>query len=460
MVFGKTLQRFVEQKPLSVMARVVLQRQLSASRLDALFEATAQQQYTKELLFSMCAELLCQVTLCGQPSVHRAFLEAKETIPASVVAVYDKLKGTEPAVCEALVAETAREVEALLAHLGGNRPEPIPGYRLRVADGNVLAGTEHRLKVLRGTGAAALPGQSLVLYDYAANLISNLVVCEDGHTNERCLMPRLLPLIAAGDLLLADRNFATRDLLMELDRRQAGFVIRHHASLKLEPLTPQRRVGPSRTGLVFEQQVRLSCGLICRALIIRRQRPLRDGGRRVILLTNVPRGKETSACKLAELYLQRWTIEEAFRQLTQYLSCEVRTLGYPKAALLAFSLAVTAYNCMAGVQGALASVHGRDKVDRELSPYYLAVEIQRNYEGMAVAVPDEEWQVFAALNDQQLAEALRHIAAGVRWDRYAKAPRGQKKPVQRQKVHRGAHVATARLLLGNAKAPRKQVRTP
>lgn len=445
MVFSRVLQRFVEQRPVCVLARVVLENQFSAARLDEIFEQNARQQYTKELCFSTCAELLCQVALCGQSSVHAAFKKARQEIPVSIVAVYDKLKHVEPSVCEALVQETARPVDEVLRHLKATRREPIAGYRLRIVDGNVLAGTEHRLKVLRGSGAAALPGLTLAVYDHATGLISGLVACEDGHANERPLMNPLLSRFAVDDLVLCDRNFATVDFLTGLASRQVRFLIRQHGGMKLTVIGLKRRAGRCCTGVVFQYDVRLNCGLTCRAIEIVRDRPLKSGGRRVTLLTNVPRSK-ASAKKLAELYLQRWRIEEAFRQLTQYLSCEVRTLGYPKAALLAFSLAVLAYNCLACVHGALASVHGREKVDEELSAFYVAMEVKQSFDGMTVAVPASTWTVFGVMRPAALAQVLRQLARHVDWKRYTKTTRGPKKPQRRTKVRRGSHVATVRLL--------------
>lgn len=443
MVFSTVLQRFIDQRPVCVLTRVVLENQFSADRFDAIFEETAREQYTKELLFSTCAELLCQVTLCGQPALHAAFKKARERIPVSVVAVYDKLKRVEPAVCEALVERTAQPLPELLARLKATRPQPVPGYRLRIVDGNTLAASEHRLRELRDVNTAAIPGRTLAVYDVATELITGLIACENGHTNERKLIPALLQRIAAGDLVIADRLYATLEFFAGLIERGAAFLVRH-AGLKLRWLGKRRRVGRCRTGVVFEQDVRLTSGLVCRAIVIQRDKPLREGGRRVILLTNVPRSR-ASAKKLAELYLKRWRIEEAFRQLTQYLSCEVRTLGYPKAALLAFSLAVIAYNCLACVRGSLASVHGRDKVDEELSAYYVALEVKLCFDGMQVAVPDRQWEAFGRMSPAALARVLRTIAGHVVWEHYTKAKRGPKKPRRRRGV-KHHHVATAALL--------------
>jgi IS4 transposase len=384
------------------------------------------------------------VTLFGCASVRASYLRNRDEIPVSLVAVYEKLQGVEPAVCEAVVGRTADRGAALVGALQATRPEPIDGYRLRIADGNVLYRTDRRLKILQGTNVAALPGRTVAIFDHATQLISRLVVCENAHTSEKRLMLELLPHIDKNDLFMADCGFGTMEFFRGLRERQAGFLIRRHSSMKLTPLGKRRRAGRCRTGEVFEQRVQSSDGQEFRAIIIKRDKPLPNGKRELILLTNLPKSKAT-AKKLALLYLKRWTIEEAFRQLTQYLSCEISTLGYPKAALLAFSLAVLAYNCLGCVKAALAGRFGWEKVDVELSSYYLALEVKRTYEGMCIAVPEKEWLPYATMDVQELAAELLRIAKNLDWRRYRKSPRGPKKSFRKtRKQH--VHAATATLL--------------
>ncbi len=56
-------------------------------------------------------------------------------------------------------------MEAIIRHLKGNLPDWLPGYRLKILDGNAIAASEHRLKPLRACNSAPLPGQSLVVLD-------------------------------------------------------------------------------------------------------------------------------------------------------------------------------------------------------------------------------------------------------------------------------------------------------
>ena len=88
---------------------------------------------------------------------------------------------------------------------------------------------------------------------------------------------------------------------------------------------------------------------------------------------------------LLQMYYQ-WYIETAFQELEAHLHSEINSLGYPKAALFGFCVALVAYNVLAVVKAALRSVHGEQKIANEVSGYYLAGHLGRTYEGMMIAV--------------------------------------------------------------------------
>lgn len=76
---------------------------------------------------------------------------------------------------------------------------------------NHLPASQRRLKPLRTFRGAALPGQSLVVYESDLNMVVDLAPREDGHAQERTLMPALQA--QWGDLWIADRNFSTRGII-------------------------------------------------------------------------------------------------------------------------------------------------------------------------------------------------------------------------------------------------------
>lgn len=83
----------------------------------------------------------------------------------------------------------------------------------------------------------------------------------------------------------------------------------------------------------------------------------------------------------------------------------------------------------------------------EVSGYYIANEIARTYGGMMIAIPEEEWIIFAQMTVKEFARVLKELAQGVRLETLKKHPRGPKKPVvKKPKNSKEPHVSTARLL--------------
>jgi hypothetical protein len=456
MLLGKHFQAFVEGSPVSVMVRGVLEREFDPKRLDALFEETAQSGYTRELLFSTTVRLMSEVVLGVSPSVHAAYQDASDSIPVTVAAVYDKLKGIETEVSAELVRDSARQLAPIVSLMRGKLPPLLKGYRVRILDGNHLAGTEHRIKGLRRLGAAALPGQSLVVLDPELMLMIDVVPCEDGHAQERSLFDRILPMVEAGDLWIDDRNFCTTGLTFGVARRQACFLVRQHAnSLHWELMGERNCRGRAETGTVFEQTMRLYDPETDETLVVRRitvelKTPTRDGETAIHLVTNLP-PSDAGAKQAAQLYAKRWTIERAFQDLTVALVCEINTLGYPKAALFGFCLALAAYNAVSLVKASLRAVHGREKVENEISWYYLCLHLSKVYAGMMIAIPAQYWDVFRRMDDKQLATLMKELAAKIDLKRFRKHPRGPKKP-QPKKISgaKTKHVSTARILANSS----------
>ena len=136
-----------------------------------------------------------------------------------------------------------------------------------------------------------------------------------------------------------------------------------------------------------------------------------------------------------------------FFELTETLTCEVKTLAYPKAAILAFCLALAAYNGISVIKAALRAVYGTKPVEDELSGYYISLEIAKTYNGMMIAIPDENWSIFANLTAGKLAQLLKQLARHVVLSKYQKHQCGEKRPQpKRTKISEGNHVSTARLL--------------
>lgn len=455
MILGAVFAPFIERRPVCVLARGILERLFDPTRLNALFAQTAQRGYTKKLHFATLVQLMGDVVLDVHPSVCAAFQALEESDrTVSLTAVYNKLDRVETVVSEALVADAASQAEGVIDDLGGCLEPWLPGYHCRILDGNHLSATQRRLASLRTTWAAPLPGTALVVLDQERMLARNVFLTEDGHASERSLLDAILQTIQAKDLWLADRNFCTVKFLLGIAQRGGFFLIRQHGTLKGKPVGQTRRIGRTPTGEVWEQALVVTDADTDRKRKLRRvtvklDQPTRDGATELHLLSNVPQ-KDAGAGELAELYRNRWTIETVFNEITTTLQCEIQTLGYPKAALFAFSLALVAFNAVSVLKASLRAVHGEQTVTAAVSGYYLSLEIRGTYDGMMIAIPEEHWDIFRTLSREQLTAALKQIAEHVRLDRYRKHPRGPKKPSPKKSAYaNGGHVATARLLKQN-----------
>src|SRR5262245_28881184 len=146
MILSPLFERFIEQSPLSVMARATMEHAFSAKALDELFELTAQSGYTRELLFSTTVELLSLVVAGKAATVQAAYQQMRLRVPVSLKSVYEKLQHIEPVVSAELVRHVGTRCRGLIGQLGGACRTLLPGYRVPILDGNHLAATQKRLK--------------------------------------------------------------------------------------------------------------------------------------------------------------------------------------------------------------------------------------------------------------------------------------------------------------------------
>jgi hypothetical protein len=162
MVLDDIFQRFVQESPVSLMVRIAMENIFAASKLDAIFASHAKQQRSRRIA----------VLHRGRSAGHR----------------------------------------------------DLPNYRIKIVDGNHLRRTERRLGELRNENVAPLPGQAPVVFDPRLRSIVDFIPCEDGHAQERRLMPEVLKTVEPKDLWIADRNFCTTGFLWGIMEQRGYFI--------------------------------------------------------------------------------------------------------------------------------------------------------------------------------------------------------------------------------------------
>ncbi len=433
------------------MVHGLLERLLNAEKINNWFESVRDVQYTKKILFSSIVDLMLQVVCRVHDNVYAAYIHSN--IDASRIAVYEKLKNIETKTSREIVRHIATESEAIIREMKGCNPPLLPGYRIKFLDGNCIEATEHRIKALRDTKAGALPGKSLVVFDPALGIALDVIPCEDGHAQERSLLPSLLETVETNEVWVADRNFCVLRFMFGIDQKHAFFILRQHKSTPFTPSSKMSFVGNMETGTVYEQKGLLILEaetLEVRRILVKLHKLTRNGETEIALFTNLPI-EHADAIKVATIYRNRWDIETAFQKLEKYLNSEINTLGYPKAALFAFCLALVAFNMYAVVMSALRASYPEKNINDEVSDYYIGQEISTTYHGMSLIVPEEDWTIFIQGSVAEVSTALLYLASKIDLAKFKKHKRGPKKPTTPKEKFKGkTHVSTARLLAGKA----------
>jgi len=449
MILEDIYKRFVTKAPVSVMVRATIENVLSENRLNTIFSNNAQQQINGQLMFSTVADIMGLVVCQIHPSVNAVYKDRQEEIGVTIKSVYDKLKGIETGVSRSLLRDTAARMQAIIHQTGGLNKPLLDGYRTKIVDGNHLRHTDRRIGELRALNAAPLPGQALVVFDPQLRLVIDVLPCEDGHAQERSLLPELLETVERKDLWIADRNFCTVGFLFGIASRSGKFIIRQHGNLPYSLTGRRKRIGETETGIVYEQAIEV-CDKegkihVFRRITIELNEPTRDGDSEIHLVTNLP--QRMSGVRIAELYGDRWQIETAFQEVAESLEGEIKTLGYPKAALFGFCLALVTYNLFSVVRAAVGAVHGEEAA-ANISTYYLAHEVASTHLGMSIILDETFWSnKYVSLTPSQMANELKGLARNMRLNKYQKAKWSKKKkPKKKMNKQERNHISTARLL--------------
>lgn len=449
MLHQEAFDRLSVKYPEAVMVRAALENALPPEFVDDLFRRHAGRCKPRKLLFSTVVALLSLVVCRVRKSMHAAYQLMENELRVGAKTVYNRLNRLPVALIEALVRESAGRMVEVVDELDSPLPPLVPGWETRIVDGNHLAATEHRLKPLRTLGGGALPGLALVVYDADRGLVRRAYLSEDGHEQERSLTVEMLGDVGPGEVWIADRAYATCVFMHEIQAQKSHFIVRRHqANGRITELGSWKACGRTETGEVYERpgQSTDDFGQVLDLRIVRidLDEKTRDGDGSIEILTNLP--QEVSAQTIATAFRGRWRIETAFSHLDQVFDGEIPSLGHPTAALMAFALALGAYNTLGVVLAALRKKHGVEKVANEVSHYFLGERVSSAWSAMELFIEEDRWVTrYAAKTPAEIAAELMRLVDHINMRKLKKHPRGKKKPPPNRKKDQ-PHFATSRVL--------------
>lgn len=448
-MFLSGMQAAVQVSPLTVVVRGAIERWLAPEILAEIARQSGSDNYERKITLQALTAIMLDAVVGMQPSVHAAAVARRDQWQGSVQALYTKLGRVDPKFSIGLVRQTFQGISPLLTRPRKSKSLPGP---VKILDGTMPDGSEHRLGVLRRLGPAGLPAQAVIVYDLATGLCDRIAVDEDAYKSEKPLAEELLEEALPGEIYLGDRAFCTYRLMAQTLDHQAFFVFReHHYNLVYEQQLPDKRCGRCSTGRVLEAQVRLynraqDCVWQLRRIHVELDVPTEAGEHDLWLLTNLPPTYKARA--IAELYRSRWKIERHFHLVKRELHGQMPSLGGPRAAIFALCISLAAGNVLALIKHLPpAKRSSATRPQPAPSGYYLALEIGRSYAAIEALTTPRSWRSIARLSPLAFWRWARKLAAQIPWSRYVVHPRGPKqRPPPRSSGKHRHHFSTYRLL--------------
>jgi hypothetical protein len=264
----------------------------------------------------------------------------------------------------------------LLGSLAAHAPEPRwRGLRLVAADSttlrlpNWLENQQEFGVQWDDNGQPYVLARALGLFSTASKLMLKSTVAryQDG---ERALLVRLLPHLAADDLLVVDRGFPAVWLFAYLAQLGLGFIARMDS---LQWPEVQAFLRSARQEAIFARRVtpharrqarKLGLALTGDSFAFRLVRVTLPGGKTEVLATSLVDAKAFPAHEFASLYHARWSIEEAFKTVKQRLNVEQFTGELPESIRQDFHAKVFTANLAAALAASAQESLPEDKARR------------------------------------------------------------------------------------------------
>ena len=367
--------------PLAEAVWLILRHVADEDSLNSLFEAHRGVGSSQSVTFPLLVELIADALLTHHGSGRQSFEQAQreQRLTASVQAVYGKLGRLPPRLSEAFLAQLTERLRTLLpAESVSPLPAGLQGYQAFIFDGKKIKNLSKRVKALRGLSGKALAAKLLVGLFLNDGLVSVMHASLDGEANDAPLTTQLLEQVEQrypGPLLfICDSQFCDLSIPPRIDRGGHAYVIRYTKKMLFFPEREQRGVDP-RGRATLEEWGWLGSPADPRRFYVRRVTVFRPGEEDVAVITNLLNADRIPANEILDLYLDRWTIERVFQQVTEVLQLDQLISSTPQGAVFQFALCALLYNLIQVVRAYVAQFQQRPA--RSLSSEMLWIDIRK-----------------------------------------------------------------------------------
>ncbi|KVN21093.1 prevent-host-death protein [Burkholderia sp. MSMB1552] len=438
------VERFVEQSPMAIMARLVLQCALHDDWIDAAadMDDAPNGEPIRETLFALAVDAFAAIAARTR-APGSAAAGASPELGAAVTALHDGMSRLRAGWGRALVKDSVELLQPLAAMRAEDRAPAVGGMRLRVLDGGACAPGADGCACDDPARDAAERARALPVYDPALGMIVDLLPYERGRAHERALVAALLETVRAGELWIVDGRFDTDAILSGWPRGGGAFIVREYGrTLACRPLGDWHEAGVLGDGRLYEQAVGIAGdggvsgmpGMPGMSGVFRRiewrrgagspshshsDSPSDSGsdsdslepGSTIAVLTDLP-AAPFDAREVVQLSCTRW--RDALPLPIEPVLGAARFGNVPaRAAQLARGIAALAYNALGAMMKAVAGALDLDARDIERLPPHIADGVAATYAGMMIALPPEWWRRYDRLSAATLGQIVRLLAVHV-----------------------------------------------
>jgi hypothetical protein len=404
------------------------------------FDAHRGRCYQDALTFPTLVRVIRDALVLHGGSANRAIGDAVDTgrLGAAPSGVYRKLANLPPALSQALLRRGTQRL-ALLAADGGTArtlPTCLDDLDVIVIDGKQLKKAAKRLLATRAYSSGSLLGAKLLV---ALSLRSGLAIAmnasEDGERNDVPLVGGLLEqmqMLRAADggaaarpfLFVADRQFADLNLPALFTAHDGDhFLLRCQKTLTFQgdPSRPEQ-CGVDQEGRAFtqawgwigsteDQRQRRRRRYVRRITLSRPDQKDDD----VILITDLLDESAYPAADLLGLYRLRWTIEQAFQQVTEVFALAKLIGSSPRGIIFQGALCLLIYNLTLTIKGYVA--HAGQQQVSAVSTENLFYDLSRELIAWSVLGGDAPALPPPAPRDPAAMRERLRTLLGKRWNR-------------------------------------------
>lgn len=360
----------------------------------AVFDEHRGRCYEDELTFATLVRVIRDALVLHGGSANRAINDAVDAgrLECAPSGIYRKLGNLPPTLSQALLRRGTQRLAPLAAAPGGasssssrTLPTCFDDLDVIVIDGKKLKHAAKRLLATRAYSSGSLLGGKLLV---ALSLRSGLAVAanadEDGERNDVPLVGGLLAEMqmlraatavhaaasaataARPFLFVADRQFADLNIPALLARDGDHFLLRSGKNLTFQS-DPSRaeQSGVDEMGRAFTQAWGWVGGTkdkrqrerrrYVRRITLTRRADENDDGDDLVLITDLLDESAYPAADLLGLYRLRWTIEQAFQQVTEVFALERLIGASPRGIIFQGALCLLIYNLTLTIKGYVAS---------------------------------------------------------------------------------------------------------